>query len=160
MEIRLLDSNEISNLIDFVHQVEEIDENCNDFLEVSPHFFKVMKDKKVICYGIFEEDKLIAYYLVHFEGVHPYSLPKGINKECINKTAEIFSFLVHSSFRGRSLQKILTEKAELEAINRGFLYMLVKVKSNNEYSKNNFEKMGYITDTQKNGLRTYYKSLR
>jgi len=158
LETRLLNKKEISSLIKFVDEVEEIDTNCNKFLEVSSHFFNVMKDKDVVCYGVFNNNNLIAYCLVYLEGAN--NLPRGMfDLEEAKKTVVISSFLVHPTFRGKSLQRILIERARLEAIEKGFRHMVVEVNNDNKFAIINFEISGYEVISQKRKTRTYYKKL-
>ena len=162
MGIRLLEIDEIAGLCDIVHEVENIDDSCDDFLDVSPHFFSVMKDKEVVCYGAFDHETLIAYYLVSFEGIQQNVLPKNALIQSVesSKIAVISSFLVSPTFRGKGLQKTFTKLAESEAVKRGFSDMFVMINYDNVIVKNNFEDIGYSSlNKGRRKYEVYWKSL-
>lgn len=146
MEIRLLDKNEIVELNDFVKEVASLDENVNYFLEVNAAFFRDYSCRKCLCYGAFNNENLIAYYLLNLEGVQASEfLAENLQVDIddLAKSAVISSFLVHPSFRGKGIQNLFTKKAEEEVINQGFLHMLVSINSHNTFARKNLDANKY-----------------
>ena len=96
-------------------------------------------------YKIYDGEKLVACFLLTFPLLDSENLGYDISldeKELL-KVAHMDSVAVDSSYRGRGYQKILMKKAEKDAINLGYKYLMCTIHPDNIYSMQNALNLGY-----------------
>lgn len=92
------------------------------------------------------------------------ALDAGFSEDIAKNTVNFKLVIVRPLYRGNGLQTEFIERLENLAKEKGFQKIFATVSPNNEYSKNNFLKNGYIFHSQKvkyNGLirNIYYKDI-
>lgn len=92
------------------------------------------------------------------------ALDAGFSEDVAKCTVNFKLVIVRPFYRGNSLQTEFIERLECLAKEKGFKNMFATVSPNNEHSKNNFLKSGYVFHSQKvkyNGLirNIYYKNI-
>lgn len=92
------------------------------------------------------------------------ALSAGFSEESAKNTVNFKLVIVRPDYRGNGLQTEFIERLEVLAKEKGFKKIFATVSPNNEYSKNNFLKNGYVFHSQKEkygGLlrNIYYKDI-
>ncbi|MFR5600929.1 MAG: GNAT family N-acetyltransferase [Lachnospiraceae bacterium] len=110
---------------------------------------------KGIVFKAVEHETLAAFFLIHIPGLTADNLGHYLNfsDDQLNLVAHMDSAAVHPDFRGLRLQHTLMARGEQWLIDAGFVHLLGTVHPDNQYSLNNFLKLGYriITTTEKYG---------
>lgn len=92
------------------------------------------------------------------------ALSAAFSEDIAKKSVNFKLVIVRPSYRGNGLQTEFIERLEALAKEKGFDKIFATVSPNNEYSKNNFIKNGYVFHSQKEkygGLlrNIYYKNI-
>ena len=101
--------------------------------------------KQGYTYKLYQDDKLVACFLLTFPHLDEENLGHDINfdDDKLLMVAHMDSVAVDSSYRGRGYQNILMKKAEEDAIKLGYKYLMCTIHPNNIFSMQNALKLGY-----------------
>lgn len=92
-----------------------------------------------------ESGQLAGVLMITFPGLSEENLGNdiGFSKEQLLKTVHMESAAVLPKYRGNHLQYLLMQKAEGEAAEMGYCYLMCTIHPENRYSKGNATRQGY-----------------
>lgn len=116
--------------------------------------------------GAFYKEKLAGFAVLFDPKLtsENIALGAGFSEDIAKETVNFKLVIVRPSYRGNGLQTAFIEKLDKKAREKGFKKIFATVSPDNEFSKNNFIKNGYVFHSQKEkygGLlrNIYYKDI-
>lgn len=108
---------------------------------------EMLGTKRGLAYKAVEKKsgQLAGVLMVTFPGISEENLGNdvGFSKEQLLKTAHMESAAVLPKYRGNHLQYLLMQRAEKEAAEMGYGYLMCTIHPGNRYSKENAMRQGY-----------------
>ncbi len=154
LSYRLLEASSIPDLLEIQEETFAYAKGDTDFLRRNtPETFAVCfaGESKVI--GVYLEEKMIAFGILHAAGASEENLAK--DADCIGDkltSANVKLIIVRPDYRGNGIQRLLIDRCEAYAKESGFAWLCATVAPSNHYSLDNFLKCGF---SQHKILRKY-----